>query len=231
MEQETNQQSLNKLNSIRAAVLGANDGIVSVAGIILGVAGADHSAGVIFTAGIAGLLAGSLSMAAGEYISVSSQRDTQKAMLEKERLEIENDPEGEFQELIGLYQQKGLSKKTATMVAKELTDQDAYKAHIDVELGIDPDDLNNPVTAALASAISFTIGALIPLLAITLSPVTWRIPITFLAVLVALSITGIISAYIGGAKKTPATLRIILGGIIAITITYLIGRLIGAHIH
>ena len=226
-----NRQSVNKLNSLRAAVLGANDGIVSVAGIILGVAGANHSTSIVFMAGLAGLLAGAFSMATGEYISVSSQRDTQKAMLENKKFELENDPEGNFQELINLYQKKGLSKKTATLVAQELTDQDAYKAHIDIELGIDPDDLNNPISAALASAISFTIGALIPLLAITLSPLNWKIPLTFLAVLITLSITGIISAHIGGAKKTPATLRIILGGIIAISITYLIGSLIGSHLH
>jgi len=229
--EENNLQSVNKLNSIRAAVLGADDGIVSVAGIILGVAGANHTASIIFTAGIAGLVAGALSMAAGEYISVSSQRDTQKALLEKEKQEIENDPEGEFQELIGMYQAKGLSRKTATIVAKELTAKDAYKAHIDIELGIDPNDLNNPISAGIASATSFTIGGLIPLLTVTLSPTSVRIPLTFLSVLIALSITGIVSAHIGGAKKTRATLRIILGGILAIAITYSIGRLIGAHIH
>jgi len=229
--EEKNLQSVNTLNAIRAAVLGADDGIVSVAGIILGVAGANHTASVIFLSGIAGLVAGALSMAVGEYISVSSQRDTQKALLEKEKQEIENDPKGEFQELISMYQAKGLSRKTATLVANELTAQDAYKAHIDIELGIDPDDLNNPISAGIASASSFIVGGLIPLLTITLSPTNIRIPLTFLSVLVALSITGITSAHIGGAKKIQATSRIIMGGILAIVLTYSIGRLIGTHIH
>ncbi len=224
-------ESLNRLNSLRAAVLGANDGIISIAGIVIGVASADHSAVIIFTAGIAGLVAGALSMAAGEYISVSSQRDTEMALLEKERYELKHFPEEEFQELIGLYKKKGLSDKTARIVATELTSNDVFAAHVDAELGLDPDNLTNPIHASIASAISFTIGALIPLLTMIFTPMKWRIPATFFAVFIALVLTGISSSHFGGAKKTPATIRVVIGGIIAMVITYGIGRLVGVNIH
>ena len=221
------QEKILKTNSLRAAVLGANDGIVSVAGIVVGVAGATSSNIAIFTAGIAGLVAGALSMAAGEYVSVSSQRDTERALLEKEKYELENDPEGELQELIDIYKSKGLSDKTATVVATELTQSDAYAAHIDAELGIDPNDLTNPLQASIASAVAFLIGALIPLLTITLVPVKTRLISTFISVLIALIITGIASAHFGGAKKIPATVRVVIGGLVAMAITYGIGHLIG----
>ena len=224
------QDKILKTNSLRAAVLGANDGIVSVAGIVVGVAGATSSNVAIFTAGIAGLVAGALSMAAGEYVSVSSQRDTERALLEKEKFELENDPEGELQELIGIYKSKGLSKETATLVATELTASDAYAAHIDAELGIDPNDLTNPLQASVASAVSFLIGALIPLLTIILVPVSLRLVATFVSVLIALIITGLASAHFGGAKKVPATIRVVLGGILAMAITYGIGHFIGRSI-
>ncbi len=224
------QDKILKTNSLRAAVLGANDGIVSVAGIVVGVAGATSSNVAIFTAGIAGLVAGALSMAAGEYVSVSSQRDTERALLEKEKFELENDPEGELQELIGIYKSKGLSKETATLVATELTASDAYAAHIDAELGIDPNDLTNPLQASVASAVSFLIGALIPLLTIILVPVNLRLVATFVSVLIALIITGLASAHFGGAKKVPATIRVVLGGILAMAITYGIGHFIGRSI-
>ena len=132
-----------RLNWLRAAVLGANDGIVSVAALVVGVAGATDVTGFIFTAGIAGLLAGALSMAVGEYVSVSTQRDTEKALLEKERWELENEPEKELEELTRLYEAKGLGRDTAALVAKELTDHDAFGAHVDVELHIDPNNLTN----------------------------------------------------------------------------------------
>ncbi len=230
-EEPHSEKSLSRTNSLRAAVLGANDGIISVAGIVVGVAGANHSPSIIFTAGIAGLVAGALSMAAGEYISVSSQRDTEIALLEKEKYELENYPEEEFQELIGLYKKKGLTDKTAKLVATELTKNDVYAAHIDAELGINPDNLTNPMQASIASAVSFTIGALIPLLAILIAPTKWRIPTTFLAVFIALILTGISSSHIGGAKKTPATIRVVIGGILAMLITYSIGLIVGVHIH
>lgn len=214
-----------KLNWLRASVLGANDGIVSIAGLVVGVAGATSSLGVILTAGIAGIIAGALSMAAGEYVSVSSQRDTEQALLEKERYELKHYPKEELEELVSLYEKKGLSKKTARTVAKELTNNDAFAAHIDAELGIDPDNLTNPWHAALASATSFFVGALIPLIAIIIPPSSIRVPIAFIAVLVALAITGVVSAKTGGADVRRATLRILVGGALAMAVTYGIGRI------
>ena len=185
--------SNSRLNALRAAVLGANDGIVSVAGIVVGVAGATSSKAVILTAGIAGLVAGALSMAAGEYVSVSSQRDSERALLAKERTELHDYPKEELAELKGIYQAKGLSPKTAELVAKELTAHDAFAAHAEAELKIDPNDLNNPWDAALASAASFLIGAIIPLLTIMIAPTRINVPVTFISVLVALTLTGYLS--------------------------------------
>jgi len=219
-----------KLNWLRAGVLGANDGIVSVAGIVIGVAAATTDRGPIFAAGIAGLAAGALSMALGEYVSVSTQRDTEQALLAKERRELAEYPEEEFEELVGLYQAKGLSPGTARTVARELTDHDAFAAHVDIELGIDPDELTNPWHAAISSAIAFTSGAVLPMLAILLPPPAPRIPITFFAVLLALAITGWISARLGGADPVRATQRVVIGGALAMVITYIIGRLMGGVI-
>ena len=216
-----------KLNWLRAAVLGANDGIVSVAAIIVGVAGASHSISFILTAGVAGLVAGALSMAVGEYVSVSTQRDTEKALLEKERLELLNEPEEEMEELAAIYEAKGLSKATAETVAKELTAHDAYAAHVEAELHIDPNDLTNPWHAAFASAAAFLAGAIIPLIAIALPPEDLRLPVTFLAVLVALIITGTLSAHAGGANKLKATVRVVAGGVLAMVITFGVGKMFG----
>lgn len=216
-----------KSNWLRAAVLGANDGVVSVAAIVVGVAGASNSPGFILTAGVAGLVAGSLSMAVGEYVSVSTQRDTEKALLEKERIELATMPAEELAELTAIYEAKGLTRATAETVAKELTAHDAFTAHVEAELHIDPDDLTNPWHAAFASALSFLSGAVIPLIAIALPPPQMRIPVTFAAVLVVLIITGMLSAHAGGANKTRATLRVVLGGVLAMTITYGIGKIFG----
>ena len=217
----------NKLNWLRAGVLGANDGIVSVAGIVIGVAAATVDREHILTAGIAGLTAGALSMALGEYVSVSTQRDTELALLAKERRELAEEPEAEFNELVGLYEAKGLSPETARTVATELTELDAFAAHIDIELGIDPDGLTNPWHAAISSAVSFTVGALLPMLAILLPPPAARIPVTFVAVLIALGITGWVSARLGGADPVRATQRVVIGGALAMAVTYAIGLLVG----
>ncbi len=216
-----------KLNWLRAGVLGANDGIVSVAGIVVGVAAATLERAPIFTAGTAGLAAGALSMALGEYVSVSTQRDTEKALLSKERTELDTQPAAELDELAALYEAKGLSPATARTVAEELTDHDAFAAHIDIELGIDPDELTNPWQAAISSAIAFTVGALLPLLAILLPPPALRIPVTVAAVLIALAVTGWISARLGGADAKRATVRVLIGGALAMAITFGIGRLVG----
>ena len=217
-----------KLNWLRASVLGANDGIVSIAGLVVGVAGATDSTQIIFTAGMAGIIAGAISMAAGEYVSVSSSRDTEKALLRKEKYELEHYPEEELKELATIYEHKGLSRKTAMAVAKELSVKDAYAAHVDAELGIDPHNLTNPWHAALASSVSFLAGAIIPMIAVLVPPVSVRILFAFAAVLLALVLTGTISARIGGAHIRRAVIRVVLGGALAMTVTYGVGKLLGA---
>ncbi|WP_069163198.1 VIT1/CCC1 transporter family protein [Nocardia altamirensis] len=216
-----------KLNWLRAGVLGANDGIVSTAGLVVGVAAATTSTNAIFTAGIAGLSAGAISMAVGEYVSVSTQRDSERALLAKERRELREEPDYELAELAGIYEAKGLSADTARKVAEELTAHDAFTAHAEAELGLDPKDLTNPWQAAFSSAVSFTLGALLPLLAILLPPVPARIPVTFAAVLVALALTGTISARLGGSGPGRAVLRVVIGGALAMAVTYGIGQLAG----
>ncbi len=212
-----------KLNWIRAGVLGANDGIVSIAGLVLGIAGASHTISIIFTAGIAGIIAGAISMAAGEYISVSSAKDTEKALLDQEREKLRNNPEAELHALTKIYEEKGLSEKTANAVAHELTLHDAMGAHFDAKLGIDPDNLTNPWHAAIASATAFTVGAVIPLIVIVLSPIRLQIIITFTTVLITLAITGAVSAKFGKSSITKATIRVVTGGALAMAATYGIG--------
>jgi VIT1/CCC1 family predicted Fe2+/Mn2+ transporter len=216
-----------RLNWLRAGVLGANDGIVSVASLVVGVAGATSNNAALLIAGLAGLIGGAISMALGEYVSVSSQRDSEHALIAKEREELRTMPEQELAELTELYRRRGLSEHTAHQVAQELTAHDALAAHLEVELGIDQDDLVNPWHAAISSAISFTIGALLPLLAILLPPAGWRVPVTFVAVLVALAVTGLISARIGGSSPGRASIRLVLGGGLALAATWLIGTLLG----
>jgi vacuolar iron transporter family protein len=219
-----------RLNWLRAGVLGSDDGIVSVAGIVIGVAGATSSRGVIFTAGLAGLVAGAVSMSLGEYVSVSSQRDSESALLAQERRELAQTPEGELAELTALYEAKGLTAATARTVAEELTAHDAFAAHADAELHISPDDLANPVQAAAASALSFILGAVLPLVAILLPPATWRVPVTFIAVLAALALTGAVSARIGGSNPRRAVVRVVIGGAVGLALTYGIGHLFGTAI-
>jgi VIT1/CCC1 family predicted Fe2+/Mn2+ transporter len=222
--------SAGRLNWLRAAVLGANDGIVSVAGIVIGVAGATSARGPIFTAGLAGLVAGAVSMALGEYVSVSSQRDSQRALMAQEKRELAASPEAELTELTALYEAKGLSAATARTVAAELTSHGALAAHLDAELHIDPADIPSPVQAAAASALSFTAGAVLPLLAILLPPATVRVPITFAAVLIALGLAGALSAYLGGSSIRRAVLRLVIGGALGLAFTYGVGRLFGTAI-
>ncbi len=222
--------SAGRLNWLRAAVLGANDGIVSVAGIVIGVAGATSSRGPIFTAGLAGMVAGAVSMALGEYVSVSSQRDSELAQLAQEKRELADSPQDELTELTALYEAKGLSAATARTVAEELTARDPLAAHLDAELHIDPDDLARPFQAAGASALSFTSGAALPLLAILLPPVSLRVPVTFIAVLIALGLAGAVSARIGGSNVRRAVLRVVIGGALGLAFTYGIGHLFGTAI-
>jgi VIT1/CCC1 family predicted Fe2+/Mn2+ transporter len=216
-----------RLNWLRAGVLGANDGIVSTAGLVIGVAAATTDRGAILTAGLAGLAAGAMSMGAGEYVSVSTQRDTEQALLAKERRELREMPEEELAELAALYEQRGLSSALAQQVAVELTEHDALAAHAEVELGIDPEALTNPWHAAWASMGAFTVGALLPLLAILLPPASGRIPLTAVSVVIALALTGWVSARLGGAPLRPAIVRNVGGGALAMAVTYGIGSLVG----
>ena len=219
-----------RLNWIRAGVLGANDGIVSTAGLVVGVAGATLERGPIFTAGLAGLVAGSISMGLGEYISVSSQRDSERSQLVTEQRELAENAEQELDELAEIYASKGLKPATARLVAIELTEHDALKAHADAELRINPDELTNPRHAAVASATSFTVGALLPLVAILLPPERLRVPVTVLAVLIALSVAGFLSARLGGSSARLAVTRIVIGGGAGLALTYTIGKLFGTAI-
>lgn len=219
-----------KLNWLRAGVLGANDGIVSTAGLVMGVAGATTDSGAILIAGVAGLVAGSISMAGGEYTSVSAQKDSEKAALQKERLELAADPDGELRELAWFYEQKGMSLELATKVAEELTAKDALKAHAEAELGIDSEQHASPGQAALASFIAFAGGSLLPLLAVTGPWIEYRIPVTVSAVVASLAITGYVGAKIGGAKSSAAIIRNVVVSLLTMGITYAIGQLVGTTI-
>ncbi|MBT2548598.1 VIT family protein [Arthrobacter sp. ISL-65] len=219
---------VHRLNWLRAGVLGANDGIVSVAAIVVGVAGATSDNGLILAAGAAGLVGGAVSMALGEYVSVSSQSDSQKALIEKERRELAEEPEEELLELTAIYRSKGLSEETAQNVARELTEHNALAAHLSAELNIDEQDIVSPWHAAFASAIAFTLGAILPMLAILLPPENIRVAVTFGAVLLALAVTGAVGAWIGGGSKTRAAGRVVVGGGLALAATFTIGNLLGA---
>ncbi len=219
-----------RLNWLRAGVLGANDGIVSTAGMVVGVAGATSDRTAILVAGVAGLVAGAMSMAAGEYVSVSTQRDSERALLRKEERELREEPEEELAELAGIYAGKGLEEELALEVARQLTAHDALGAHAEAELGIDPNDLTSAWHAAWASMIAFTMGALLPLLTIILFPATVRVGVTFTAVVMALAVTGAVSARLGYAPQRPAVLRNVAGGAFAMIVTFLIGSLLGTQI-
>jgi vacuolar iron transporter family protein len=229
-EPTAHEQGVNgRLNWLRAGVLGANDGIVSVAGVVMGVAGATTDRSAILIAGVAALVAGALSMAAGEYVSVSTQRDTERALIEKEREELRTMPEEEFAELQEILEGRGLTADLAHDVAAQLTDLNALRAHAVLELGIDPDELTSPWAAAGASLISFTVGALLPALTILL-PSPERFVVTVVGVLIALAFTGWTSARLGYARPGRAVLRNVAGGGFAMLVTYLIGSALGAGV-
>ncbi|MBN9178760.1 MAG: VIT family protein [Microbacterium sp.] len=216
-----------RLNWLRAGVLGANDGIVSTAAVVVGVAGASTGSAPILIAGVAALVGGAISMALGEYVSVSSQSDSEKALIAKETRELAEMPDEELAELAGIYQARGLTPETAHQVAVELTAHDALAAHLSAELNISEKDLVSPWHAAFASAIAFIIGAVLPLVAILLPPTEWRVPVTFAVVLVALAITGTTAAHIGGSSRSRAALRVVIGGALALAATYGVGLLLG----
>lgn len=216
-----------RLNWLRAGILGANDGIVSIAALVVGVAAATSDIRTILIAGVAGIVAGSISMAAGEYVSVSSQRDSEKALIARERQELIDQPDEELLELAEIYQSKGLTASTARLVAKELTAHDAIGAHLEAELGIDERGLTNPWHAAFSSALAFLAGATLPMLAITLPAEELRIPMAFGASLLALAITGWVGARLGNSPPLRPVLRVLAGGTFALLLTWGIGTALG----
>ena len=216
---------------LRAAVLGADDGVISVAAIIVGVAAAHSSRSAIVTAGAAGLVAGAASMAAGEYVSVSSQADAERADLAVERRELGSDPEGERSELAAIYRNRGLSAELAEQVATELSARDDVLAvHARDELGMTALSHARPLQAAGASSASFTAGAALPLLAVVLAPSSFRIEVTMAATLLALALTGWAGARMGGAPPARGTVRVLAWGIAAMVLTMLVGRAVGATV-
>jgi VIT1/CCC1 family predicted Fe2+/Mn2+ transporter len=221
---------LSTLNWLRAGVLGANDGIVSTAAIIFGVAGASATHATIMLAGIAAVAAGAMSMAVGEYVSVSTQRDLEQAELERERIELARDPEGQMATLVRLFEQRGVSPATAAEVSKEMSEKDALSVHARAELGIDPDNITNPWAAAFASMVSFLIGGAIPIAALLLSPQAIEIPVAGVAVLIAMALTGFISARLGRTPVVRSVLRNVIGGVLALAITYGVGKFAGTQI-
>ena len=219
-----------RIGLLRAMVLGANDGIISTACLILGVAAADASRDTIITAGVAGLVAGAASMAIGEYVSVSSQRDAEQADIAKETWELEHTPEHELDELTAIYKGKGLTQELARAVAVQLTKEDALKVHMAEELGITHLTLARPVQASVSSAGSFSVGAAIPLIAVALASSSQRMAITIVVAVFALVALGISSAKAGGAHPLRPTFRVVFSGLLAMAFTMAVGRLVGSAV-
>ncbi|NQW60238.1 VIT family protein [bacterium] len=219
-----------RVGLLRAVVLGANDGIISTACLVLGVAAASASRDAILTVGLAGLVAGAASMALGEYVSVSSQRDAEDANIAKEKWELANVPEHELEELTAIYVHKGLSPELARQVAEEFTAGDALKIHLAEELGISEHSRAQPVEAMVGSAAAFAVGAAVPLVAIAVSSTSNRIVVTIAIVVVALLGLGAAGARAGGAHPVRPIVRVVLGGLVAIALTMAVGKLFGTSI-
>lgn len=221
---------IHRSNWLRAAVLGANDGIISISSLAIGVATASTTRDPILLATLAGLVAGALSMAAGEYVSVSSQTDTEKADIEREKLELESMPELELKILAEIYEKRGLKKETALQVAKELTEFDALGTHIRDELGINEISQANPIQAALASGAAFTAGGVLPLLVTFLAPVTSMEYFLYGFTIVSLIVLGAVSAKTGGSSMGKAVVRIVIWGTLAMGLSALVGYLFGVNV-
>jgi vacuolar iron transporter family protein len=215
---------------LRAAVLGSDDAIVSTSSLMIGVASSAASTQSILIAGVAGLFAGSMSMAVGEYVSVSSQRDSEQADIEKEKRELAAEPEDELRELAGIYEKRGLTRQLAIEVARQLSAGDQLGAHMRDELGIDPQALSQPIQAAWISAVSFGLFAVVPIFALLVSPVAFQIPGMAIASLVSLGSLGAFGAHLGGAPKLRGALRVTLGGSLAMAVTAGIGKLLGVTV-
>ena len=221
---------MTRSNWLRAAVLGANDGIVSVSAIIVGVAAATTDARSIAIAGVAGLVAGAMSMAAGEYVSVSSQSDTEQADMRREAAAIEADPEGEMAELAMIWEGRGLSPQTAAQVARELHHHDALAAHMRDEIGVTEVSTANPLQAAAASGVTFSAAAIWPVLAALLAPAGLVLPVVLVVTLLLLAVLGALGAHAGGAPKAPAVLRVVIWGAFAMAATAGVGALFGVAV-
>ncbi|HRP01307.1 MAG TPA: VIT family protein [Candidatus Kapabacteria bacterium] len=222
---------IHRSNWLRAAVLGANDGIISISSLAIGITAASLSREAVILATLAGLVAGALSMAAGEYVSVSSQTDIENADIEREARELEDMPDLELKLLAQIYERRGLSSKTAMQVAIELTEKDALAAHVRDELGINEISQANPIQAGLASGAAFTAGGILPLLVVLIAPLNNMEYYLYGLTIVFLIILGIISAKAGGAKVRNAILRIAIWGTIAMGLSALVGYLFGVNIH
>jgi VIT1/CCC1 family predicted Fe2+/Mn2+ transporter len=221
---------LNRTGWLRAAVLGANDGIVSVSSLIVGVAAADPSPSAVLIAGAAGLAAGAMSMAAGEYVSVSSQSDTERADIAREKQALIDTPQAEEEELASIYESRGLSAQTAALVARELTAKDALAAHVRDELGLSDIHTANPMQAALASGMTFTAAAALPVIAAALAPAGNVIPTVVVTTLICLAGLGALGAHAGGSPKLPATVRVLFWGAAAMAITAGVGWVFGVSV-
>ena len=221
---------LSTLNWLRAGVLGANDGVVSTAAIIFGVAGASATHATIMLAGIAAVAAGALSMAAGEYVSVSTQRDLEQAELARQRADLLRDPQRELDVLTRLFVQRGVDPKLAAEVALEMSKKDALGVHARAELGLDPESVANPWSAAAASMISFIIGGAVPIATMLLSPRAIEIWMARVAVVIAMALTGIVSARLGRIPMLASVARNIGGGLLAMAVTYAVGRIAGTQL-
>ncbi len=217
-----------RVSWLRAAVLGANDGLVSTASLILGVAAAHGTPGAIATAGFASLVAGAMSMAAGEYVSVSSQADLEAAQIEVERRELAEDDAGERKELANIYIKRGLTNKLAAEVADQLMAHNALDAHLRDELGMSEFTTPRPLQAAIASALSFACGALLPLLAVFIAPQAWVVPFVAVVSLILLAVLGAVAARTGGARIWLGAGRVLLWGALAMAVTAGLGKLFGA---
>jgi VIT1/CCC1 family predicted Fe2+/Mn2+ transporter len=215
---------LSRLNWLRAGVLGANDGIVSTAAIIFGVAGGSADHATIMLAGIAAIAAGALSMAAGEYVSVSTQRHLEKSELARQKADLDRDPERELAVLARIFEQRGVAPPLAKDVARQMSAKDALSVHARAELGIDPDAVTNPWSAAIASMVAFTFGGLVPIMAMALAPRQIEIWVAGVAVVIAMALTGAISATLGRFPVVPSIVRNIAGGLLAMAVTYGVGR-------
>jgi len=215
---------------LRAAVLGSDDAIVSTASLMIGVAAASSSKAAILVAGVAGLVAGAMSMAVGEYVSVSSQRDAEEADIGLEKKELSTDPESELQELAMIYVKRGIEKDLAMKVAEQLSAHDRLGAHMREELGIDQASLALPMQAAWISAASFALFAVVPIAGLLVAPTALRIPVIAAFSLVSLAALGAFGGHLGGAPLGRAALRVTLGGTLAMTVTALIGRILGVSV-